>query len=736
MDSVIQANGGTTLQIEQAVSEVLGSEPRQTPEGMKWEAKREAGIRSAILRPSAQRRQELDVVLTTVTETAAFSLQSAWNLIAGLIKDTDLTAVPIHTSHDKALGRWQITARLTLRDAAFSLPRLSRLNMALGHLDRCAKLIQAELPANTAGIAPQVPKELKGIVELLIAHTTQDTGEGSVCHSIYKQLQAGLTIAIVGTALRVRLELDRLAKITSNIAVLQHPTPIQRLPQLARTIKKAGLILASPSSHLRPRFTVYEQGREIEGMLQELDTNGLPVLIFGKREELESVFGVGQGRNHSPLHPVIQTLPSAESSDLVRLALTDCCRGLAPRQIDKLIRLVLDTMKKCGTENEDLLQPLSMLAVEQGANDPNLPAALENLARELYSLRDTFGTCEESPATPRLLDVNRHLRQRLGGHELKNLLSSKLLGQGNAICDFTKRISKEAFSRPYTEPLRLLLAGPVGTGKSMATKYLAELLGWPHHYIDATAFDSPHAVRTSLAGASPGIVNSFNDGILAKIARRPSVVEVADLDHAQSGVRDELRKFFLGILQEGTLQTGSGMVIRTIPSVIFVFTSNIAYGTRKASNRFGFGQCLTRKEVQAQVEACTIAHLGHAFTSRVGDPIIFDEFTRNTAIKVAEMEIKSLVRRVTGAKIVDPSRQVAKQIINSIATLEKGARGIIDATRDAMTESLQDCVDMGAERVRVRLKGKRIIIEARNWKLQMENVRAESERKDKCQTDF
>jgi hypothetical protein len=534
--------------------------------------------------------------------------------------------------------------------------------------------------------------------------------------------------------LRIRLELDRLAKTSSNIAVLQHPTPIQRLPQLVRTVKKAGFILASPANHLRPRVSVYEQGREIEGMLQELDTKGLSVLIYGKREELESVFGVGQGRSHSPLHPVIQTLPSAEPSDLVRIALTECCRGLASRQIDKLIQLVLDTMKSCGTENKHLLQPLSILAVERGIDDPGLPAAMESLARELYSLRDTFGTCDEAPAMPRLPDVTRHLRQQLIGPEFKKMLRSKLLGQDDAISDFSKRISKEVVSTPYIQPIRVLLAGPVGTGKSMATKYLAEFLEWPHHYIDATAFDSPHAIQTSLAGASPGIVNSYNDGILAKIARRPSVVEVADIDHAQPGVRDALREFFLRILEEGTLQTGSGMIIRTIPSVIFIFTSNIAYGTHKANNRFGFGQSLTRKEVQAHVEACTIAHLGHAFISRVGDPVIFDEFTRDTAVKVAEMEIKLLVGRVTGAKIVELSRQVSERIINSLSTLEKGARGIIDATRDAMNETLRDCMDMGVEQVCVRLKSSRIVIETNDEKLQMETVRPESEREEKGQT--
>ena len=89
---------------------------------------------------------------------------------------------------------------------------------------------------------------------------------------------------------------------------------------------------------------------------------------------------------------------------------------------------------------------------------------------------------------------------------------------------------------------------------------------------------------TSLAGVSPGIVSSYNDGVLAKISRRPSVVEVADIDHALLGVRGALCEFFLRILQEGTLQTGSGMVVRTLASGLYIFTTNVAHGKGKVGN--------------------------------------------------------------------------------------------------------------------------------------------------------
>ena len=532
----VQAKANITTpagrQIQQAISASLGCEPRQLPQGWEWEPKTQPGIHSAAFRPHAGGLHELDVVLALVPGAVDFSVRRLWELTAELVKETGLTAVPIAPSRNAGSDYWRIAARLTLRDAVFDLPRLNRLNQALELLDRCAKTIQAELPPVAAGIAPEVPQELKGMVEPLMAHVKQDSDVGNISQSIFPRLQAGLSVAVVGTALRVRLELDRLARIAANIAVLRQPVPIQRLPQLAQTTRRAGLILASPCSLLRPRVSVYEQGRELEGTLRELGTHGLPVLTFGTREELESLFGVGQGRSHSPLLPVIQTLPAAKDSDLVRIALADCCRGLVSSELDRLVKLVLDTANKYAPGKEDLLQPLSSLAAERGPGDPDISSSLASLAEDLAGRRDTFGTCDEAPATPRSADISRHLRQRIGNAELKALLRSRILGQDAALRELAERIWQEVIGRPDMEPLRLMLAGPVGTGKSVAVKYIAEAMEWPYHYIDATAFDSPHAVMTSLAGASPGIVNSYNDGVLAKISRRPSVVEIADLDHA------------------------------------------------------------------------------------------------------------------------------------------------------------------------------------------------------------
>lgn len=695
-------------QISEAVSTSLGCQPVDTSRGLVWSPKSAPGVHTVILHPPADGTQQIEAILALIPETANGSARAIWALAARVVKETDLAAVPVAPTQDADSPQWQMAVRLTLEDTPFDIPRLSRLSQALEILDCSAKAMRAELPV-ALDVAPRIPRDLKDRVKALIAHVKMDSGAGNMCQRILPQLKAGLSVAMVGAPLRVRLELDRLAKVAPNIAILREPTPIQALPQLTETLRQAGLILASPCNLLRPRTSVYEQGRELDGALHELATSGLSVLTFGTREELESVFGVGQGRSYSPLLPVIQHLPNAAGADLVRAAFAERFPAGGSAQAGRLVDLVLATVDRHASGKEDFVQPLCNLAADRGPGDPGLPDALKCLAEDLAGRRDTFGTCDEAPATPRPADVSCHLRQQLAGPDFENLLRSRIMGQDAALGELAKLVWQETICRPDTEPLRVMLAGPVGTGKSVAAKYLAEVLDWPYYYIDATAFDSEHAVASSLAGGSPGLVNSFNDGVLTKISRRPSVVEVADLDHARLGVRGVICDFFLRILQEGTLQTGSGTIVRTLPALIFVFTSNVAYGTQKANVRLGFS-AMTRKEVRTRVVLQAQESLGHAFISRVNEPIVFAAFTRTTALAVAENEIRSLVGRVCGASEVTVAERVVEQIIDSLSTTDTGARGIIDATRRALSEALRGGMEMKAERIEVSLKGQRIIL--------------------------
>ncbi|KPJ71025.1 MAG: hypothetical protein AMS14_09670 [Planctomycetes bacterium DG_20] len=335
---------------------------------------------------------------------------------------------------------------------------------------------------------------------------------------------------------------------------------------------------------------------------------------------------------------------------------------------------------------------------------------LRQAGRDLLDRRCTFGTESEAPAVPRAAWLQNRLNDGVRGDHLARRLRARLLGQDAALGEVLERLSLEVVGQLPSRPIRLLLAGPTGCGKSMACKIVAETLDLPYHYIDAASFDSPYAVRASLAGAATGIVGSQNDGRLARIARRPAVVEVADLDHAPDHVRADLCDFFLRILEEGTLQTGTGRIVRTCPQLLFMFTSNVAYGTDNATVRVGFAKP-SRNQVREWVIDRVVRHLGHAFFSRVGEPCMFDEFTTEAASAIAAMEIRALVGRVLQVERVEVAEGAARQVVADMPSLEGGARRVIDAAKRAVVPALKKVRGKPAGVILVRGQGGQLVVE-------------------------
>jgi ATP-dependent Clp protease ATP-binding subunit ClpA len=104
--------------------------------------------------------------------------------------------------------------------------------------------------------------------------------------------------------------------------------------------------------------------------------------------------------------------------------------------------------------------------------------------------------------------------------------------------------------------------------------------------------------------------------------------------------------------------------------------------------------------------------LGHAFISRVNEPVVFAPFTRATALTVAENEIRSLIGRVCGASQVTANRNVAEHIVDTLVKNDTGARGIIDATRTALCDALRTNDAIRGNAINVSLKGQDVVIEA------------------------
>ena len=707
-------------QIRQALSGLLGCQPRPTGDGLSWRPRAGAGVESVLLKPAAAGHLDLEIGLGTIPATSRAPLHELWNLVAGITSRTEQGALPLLSERDST-GAWRLAARISVRDVPLDLPRLQRLRQALDVLVETARAVAALVPPpQRAAPTTVLPDALRQLVRPHQARLEQDSGAGEVAPSIRRTLMAGLSVALVGSRERTALEVDRLARSGLGIAILRDALTLDKLPPLAEALRPSGHFLAAPCALLRGRMGRYEQGDEIDAALNRLAASGTGVLTTGTWEESNRLFGIGQGRDHSPLRPVIEDLPPCEPRDLVRSAVAG--QGADPRTCDRLADQVMDVMKAEGCD-EASMGALSRLAVELGPADAGLAPGLRDLARDLGRRRATFGTCAEAPPRARPRAVQRQMADALARRALERAIRDCILGQEAAIGELVARVEQET-ARADDQPLRLLLAGPVGTGKSIAAKAVARALGFAYHYIDAASFDGPHAVNTSLAGSSPGIVNSYNDGALARMARRPSVVEVADLDHAQPHVRTALCEFFLRILGEGTLQTGSGQIVRTVPWLFFVFTSNVAFARGAADAAFGFG-APSRRDVRRRVEMRMGEDLGAAFVSRVGSPVLFARFTRSAAEAIAAREVETRVRRWTGAQRVVQSEAIAGRIVDALPSLETGARGVIDAAGALLAGPLLAWRGQDAAEVVLALEGDRVTIEPRRGEREETDKRAQ-----------
>jgi hypothetical protein len=574
--------------IARTVSSALGCEATPLVDGQRWLRSDEAGgICHATLRVT-DAGAELVVGLARIGDTATMSVAQLWDVAARVSEETDRVALPLVPRRNDN-GQWQVAARISILQSPLDHPRVQRLMRTLEMLDTLARRLQQGLPVQPQSVqGVRIPSRLAGLLQAHAATCCRDSRFGSVALRIAQHLAAGLPVAVVGSTERVRLELNRLASLTA-LVELHRPVPITELARLVQDLQKeVGAALAVHVSLLRPKLSIYEAGREVDAMFNLMRGLPSPIVFHGTRAELETALALGQGRRFDPRYPIIETLPPANRDDLIRCIFAQAGIANSDPAGEAAASLVLQV-----TDNDDVLMPLANLVKHHGCGCRDLAAVLTQAAKTLAECRDTPGIASAAKAEARPTWLQQRLRERLCERTLEELLSSKLLGQQAATRALDERLWMEAVSRPAAQPMCVMLAGPPGTGKSEAARLVAEYLGLEHHTINAPAFDAAHAVKTTLAGASRGIVGSFEEGVLERMSRRPAIVEIADIDHTPLDVRAALSDFFLDVLQRGVLQTGTGAIVTTLPQVIFIFTSNVAWGgDDSAAAGFGFRNSL------------------------------------------------------------------------------------------------------------------------------------------------
>lgn len=231
-------------------------------------------------------------------------------------------------------------------------------------------------------------------------------------------------------------------------------------------------------------------------------------------------------------------------------------------------------------------------------------------------------------------------------------LEGRVIGQDQAIMKIAKAIRRNrAGLKDPNKPIgTFIFLGPTGVGKTYLAKVLAEYLFDSQDAmirIDMSEYMEKHTV-SRLIGAPPGYVGYEEGGQLTeKIRRKPySIVLLDEIEKAHHDVYNVL----LQVFDDGQLTDGIGRKV-DFKNTIIIMTSNI--GSRELKD-FGTGVGFTTTSMQANkgkleqnvLESALKKNFAPEFINRIDDIVYFNSLEKPSIIKIIEIELQKVLKRV------------------------------------------------------------------------------------------
>ena len=242
---------------------------------------------------------------------------------------------------------------------------------------------------------------------------------------------------------------------------------------------------------------------------------------------------------------------------------------------------------------------------------------------------------------------------------MEERLSERVIGQNepiNAVANALRR-SRAGLSDPNKPIGSFIFLGPTGVGKTELAKALAEFMFDDESAmirIDMSEYMEKHTV-SRLIGAPPGYVGYDEGGQLTEaVRRRPySVILFDEIEKAHNDVFNTL----LQILDDGRLTDGQGKTV-DFKNVIIIMTSNLGshYIQELVNNE---------EEMRTKVNEVLKSAFRPEFLNRVDETIIFKPLKIDELIKIVEIQINHLSKRLSEKNIkIEISNQAKEQIAN------------------------------------------------------------------------
>ena len=258
---------------------------------------------------------------------------------------------------------------------------------------------------------------------------------------------------------------------------------------------------------------------------------------------------------------------------------------------------------------------------------------------------------------------------------LPDILHERVIGQDEAVTAVSEAILRaraglKAENRPIGS---FIFLGPTGVGKTELAKALSEALFDTERNmirIDMSEYMEKHSV-SRLVGAPPGYVGYDEGGQLTEAVRRKpySVILFDEIEKAHPDVFNIL----LQLLDDGRLTDNQGRTV-DFKNTIVIMTSNI--GSQYLID--GIRQDGTvDPEVKQKVENDMKRHFRPEFLNRIDDIVVFSPLTEDQIMKIIDLSMKDIERRLAERGIsLELTDEARKFIADESYDAQYGARPV------------------------------------------------------------
>ena len=285
---------------------------------------------------------------------------------------------------------------------------------------------------------------------------------------------------------------------------------------------------------------------------------------------------------------------------------------------------------------------------------------------------------------------------------MKDDLMGKVIGQDKAIETLVKAIrrSRIGLKDPNRPIGTFMFLGPTGVGKTHLAKELAKFMFGSADAlirVDMSEYMEKFTV-SRLVGAPPGYVGYEEGGLLTeKVRRKPySIVLLDEIEKAHPDVFNIL----LQVLDEGHLTDTNGRTV-DFKNTIVIMTSNV--GTRQLKDfgkgiGFTSGQAENMKDYSRSIITKALnKQFAPEFLNRLDEIINFDQLEMESLVKIVDIELEGLYKRVEsiGYKLI-MDEEARKFIANKGYDIQYGARPLKRAIQTHVEDALAEVI-LGGE---------------------------------------